>query len=204
MCGYNRCNDKVAECLLISSSPYWLLSIDECAGWYSSTLLWRYCRSPQAYEDCFIVGPVNEIMVVTLTEERAFWVLDRLITVLLPGDYYTPSMIGVRADTAVLVQLVAKKLPRLYTHLMKHNVDLNVIGLPWYAAPRLNRVVILNYAFNTIHRLMCLFVDTIPIESAMRVWDVFFIEGSATLFRIALALLVCSCRVFTLPCFAVD
>jgi hypothetical protein len=39
------------------------------------------------------------------------------------------------------------------------------------------------------NRLMCLFIDTLPIESALRVWDIFFVEGSATLFRIALALL---------------
>jgi hypothetical protein len=35
---------------------------------------------------------------------------------------------------------------------------------------------------------MSCFIGTLPIETTLRVWDVFFYEGSKTLFRIALAI----------------
>jgi hypothetical protein len=35
---------------------------------------------------------------------------------------------------------------------------------------------------------MSCFIGTLPIESTLRVWDVFFYEGSKTLFRTALAI----------------
>ena len=36
---------------------------------------------------------------------------------------------------------------------------------------------------------LCIFVNSLPLESCLRVWDIFFLEGcSSVLFRVALAL----------------
>lgn len=41
----------------------------------------------------------------------------------------------------------------------------------------------------SVQWFLCLYVNCLPLETTLRVWDVFFYEGSVTLFRIALALI---------------
>ncbi len=118
---------------------------------------------------CQSMNIVTAALLLFLPEERTFWVLDHLLTVILPADYYTPSMLDVRVDLRVLAVYIGKRLPTLAAHLRALNVDISVICLPWF---------------------LCLYVDVLPPESAFRVWDVLFAEGNtAVLFRVALALL---------------
>lgn len=102
------------------------------------------------------------------SEEHAFWLFDRLLCSVLPADYYTPSMLGIKTDCAVLKRLVRKRLPKLTTHLARHQFDLDIISLPWF---------------------MCLFVHVLPLPAAMRVWDSLFFKGSHMLLSVAIALL---------------
>jgi hypothetical protein len=41
----------------------------------------------------------------------------------------------------------------------------------------------------TLQWFLCLFVNTLPTETVLRVWDMFFNEGDKVLFRIAIGLL---------------
>ena len=51
-----------------------------------------YCQSMN-----FLAG----VLILHLSEERAFWVLTCLIENILPAEYYTKSMIGCRCDQEV-------------------------------------------------------------------------------------------------------
>jgi hypothetical protein len=102
------------------------------------------------------------------SEEQAFWVFDRLLLTVLPGDYYTPSMLGVKTDCAVLKKLVRKRLSKLSQHFHKKQVDLDMISLPWF---------------------LCLFVHALPMHTTMRIWDALIYKGSHVLLSIAIALL---------------
>lgn len=43
---------------------------------------------------------------------------------------------------------------------------------------------------SSAHRFLCCFLNSLPLDSALRVWDLLFFEGSAVvLFRVALALI---------------
>lgn len=109
------------------------------------------------------------LLVYIEQEEAAFWTLERLLIYWLPVDYYTPDMTGARADCEVLGTFVVKLLPQLSAHLTKHGLQLDLVTLPWF---------------------MLMFLHVFPdLEMTMRVWDVFWVEGSICLIRVALALL---------------
>ncbi|KAK8854964.1 hypothetical protein IAR55_003704 [Kwoniella newhampshirensis] len=112
-------------------------------------------------------------------EEQAYWVLTCLVDRLLPPNYFVPSLLASRADQLVLSELVAQLVPKVYHHLEKLGVDLASVTFGWF---------------------LSLFTDCLPVETLFRVWDVFFVEGHDTLFRVAIAILklneneICNCE----------
>lgn len=102
-------------------------------------------------------------------EEHAFWVLCSLIEDILPQDYYTVRMTGLRADMQVLDLLVARFLPKLHQHFTKLGVDLSLVSMNWF---------------------LCLFTNTFPVDQSHRVLDCLLHEGPLVLFRAALGLLI--------------
>ncbi|GAA5829338.1 hypothetical protein JCM11251_005012 [Rhodosporidiobolus azoricus] len=116
-------------------------------------------------------GMNNLVATLLLThpaEEDAFWVLVCIIENILPSDYYTSHLLVSRADQEVLRDLVARVLPDTAAHLEEHGVELSAITFGWF---------------------LSLFTDVLPIQTLLRVWDLFFVHGTILLFRIALAIL---------------
>lgn len=87
---------------------------------------------------------------------------------LLPPEYYSKSMIGSHIDQHVFAKLIEQKLPKLHRSFERAQMHLPLITLQWF---------------------LCLFVNTLPTETVLRVWDMFFNEGDKVLFRIAIGLL---------------
>ncbi|KIR36411.1 hypothetical protein I352_01360 [Cryptococcus deuterogattii MMRL2647] len=112
-------------------------------------------------------------------EEQAFWILICIIDRLLPANYFSPSLVGSRADQLVLSQIVAQILPKLHAHFLALGVDLASITFGWF---------------------LSLFTDCLPVETLFRVWDLFFVEGHDSIFRVAIAILkineaeICDCK----------
>lgn len=86
---------------------------------------------------------------------------------LLPG-YYSQTMYGTLLDQKVFESLVEKTMPILWDHLVKSDVQLSVVSLPWF---------------------LSLYINSMPLIFAFRVLDVFFLEGPKVLFQIGLAIL---------------
>ncbi|XP_060082092.1 TBC1 domain family member 2B-like [Ylistrum balloti] len=101
-----------------------------------------------------------------LEEEEAFWLIVAIVEHIMPKDYYSKTLIAAQADQRVLKDMVQDKLPRLYTHFETHNVDLSLFTFNWF---------------------LTIFVDNIPPETFLRVWDAYLYEGSKMLFRFAVA-----------------
>lgn len=75
----------------------------------------------------------------------------------------------------VIADLIKDKLPRVMAHFEKLDFPLEPLTINWF---------------------LCLFINAIPLETTLRVWDVMFHEGSKVLFRVALALLYENVSVF--------
>ena len=102
-----------------------------------------------------------------MSESQAFSLLSVLCDRLLPG-YYSTTMYGTLLDQRVFESLVEKTMPILWEHLIKSDVQLSVVSLPWF---------------------LSLYINSMPLVFAFRVLDVLFLEGPKVLFQVGLAIL---------------
>ena len=77
-------------------------------------------------------------------------------------------MYGTLLDQKVFESLVERTMPILWEHLVKADVQLSVVSLPWF---------------------LSLYINSMPLVFAFRVLDVFFLEGPKILFQVGLAIL---------------
>ncbi|GLE09170.1 hypothetical protein PINS_up020761 [Pythium insidiosum] len=130
-------------------------------------VLQAYCLRNPTIGYCQSMNFLGAVLLQHLEEEEAFWVLVAMLEDLLP-QFHSHSMLGSRAELRVFTDLVHQKLPALAQHLQALGVDLAPVTPKWF---------------------LCLFLNTLPLATVLRIWDVFFCEGSQVLVRIGLTLL---------------
>jgi hypothetical protein len=128
---------------------------------------------------CQSMNFIAAVMIVVMgaedkaQQEQAFWSfawMERIVR-----DYHTESLVGSRVDSRVLLSLVDENLPKLAEHLKANGVIPEISFISWF---------------------MCLFVNTLPIKTALRVWDCLLPGGNSNvLLRVGLALLASCARV---------
>jgi hypothetical protein len=118
-----------------------------------------YCQSLN-----FIAGT----LLLFLSEEDSFWLLCVITECLLPRDNYSSSMTGTYLDQQVFEEVVRERLPAIDEKLTSCGLQLSLCSIVWF---------------------MCLYVNTLRIEPALRVWDIFLNEGDHVLFRVGIGLL---------------
>jgi hypothetical protein len=115
---------------------------------------------------------MNQLVALSLfflDEEMAFWCLVAIVEKILPGDYYSHGLVGAQADQTLLLDVVTEKLPDLVSHLKRvDNINVTWVTLNWF---------------------ITLFVDALPTEPAIRLWDFVLLEGRIALFRFTVGLL---------------
>ncbi|KAH6888524.1 hypothetical protein B0T10DRAFT_405185 [Thelonectria olida] len=150
-----------------------------------------YCQSLN-----FLAGL---LLLFVETEEQCFWLLNVITRIYLPGTHET-SLEGSKVDLGVLMTELRDTMPAIWD---KVGGDLEAgdagsrpatgksIRMPRSRRKDLQRVSTDRLPPITVCMtawFMSCFIGTLPIETTLRVWDVFFYEGSKTLFRIALAI----------------
>lgn len=127
------------------------------------------------------------------TEEQAFWLLNIITRVYLPGTHEM-NLEGSKVDLSVLMQELQEVLPNVWTKISDDGSG----ATPGKrvrprrqrrgAAGAINGDNLPPVTLALTAWFMSCFIGTLPIETTLRVWDVFFYEGSKTLFRVALAI----------------
>ncbi|PHH83720.1 hypothetical protein CDD82_4682 [Ophiocordyceps australis] len=149
-------------------------SLPEYPGFQSDEGIGRLRRVLTAYSwvnaqvgYCQAMNIVVAALLIYMSETQAFFLLSVLCERLVPG-YYSTTMYGTLLDQKVFESLVEKTMPVLWEHLVKSDVQLSVVSLPWF---------------------LSLYVNSMPLIFAFRVLDVFFVEGPKVLFQVGLAIL---------------
>lgn len=149
-------------------------SLPEYPGFQSEEGIGRLRRVLTAYSwvnadvgYCQAMNIVVAALLIYMSEAQAFFLLSALCDRLVPG-YYSTTMYGTLLDQKVFEGLVEKTMPILWEHLVKSDVQLSVVSLPWF---------------------LSLYINSMPLVFAFRVLDVFFVEGPKVLFQVGLAIL---------------
>ncbi|XP_074231698.1 small G protein signaling modulator 3 isoform X2 [Camelus bactrianus] len=117
---------------------------------------------------CQGTGMVAACLLLFLEEEDAFWMMCAIIEDLLPASYFSTTLLGVQTDQRVLRHLIVQYLPRLDKLLQEHDIELSLITLHWF---------------------LTAFASVVHIQLLLRLWDLFFYEGSLVLFQTTLGML---------------
>ncbi|KAL3420934.1 GTPase activating protein [Phlyctema vagabunda] len=128
-----------------------------------------YCQSLN-----FLAG----LLLLFMDEEKSFWMLNIITRVYLPGTHEV-NLEGANVDLGVLMTSIKESMPAIWA---KIGGELDGTAGDGKVSMRLPPITLCCTAW-----FMSCFIGTLPIETTLRVWDSFFLEGSKTLFRIALA-----------------
>uniref|UniRef100_A0A0D9V7I3 Rab-GAP TBC domain-containing protein n=1 Tax=Leersia perrieri TaxID=77586 RepID=A0A0D9V7I3_9ORYZ len=131
-------------------------------------LLTAYARHNPSVGYCQAMNFFAGLLLLLMPEENAFWALTGIMDDYFDG-YFSEEMIECQVDQLVLEELVREKFPKLVNHLDYLGVQVAWVTGPWF---------------------LSIFMNMLPWESVLRVWDVLLFDGNRVmLFRTALALM---------------
>ncbi|KAK6933293.1 Rab-GTPase-TBC domain [Dillenia turbinata] len=131
-------------------------------------LLTAYARHNPSVGYCQAMNFFAGLLLLLMPEENAFWTLMGIIDDYFDG-YYSEEMIESQVDQLAFEELVRERFPKLVNHLDYLGVQVAWVTGPWF---------------------LSIFMNMLPWESVLRVWDVLLFEGNRVmLFRTALALM---------------
>ncbi|XP_047378005.1 TBC1 domain family member 8 isoform X2 [Sciurus carolinensis] len=115
---------------------------------------------------CQSMNILTSVLLLYAKEEEAFWLLVAVCERMLP-DYFNHRVIGAQVDQSVFEELIRERLPELAEH-MNDLSALASVSLSWF---------------------LTLFLNIMPLESAVNVVDCFFYDGIKAIFQLGLAVL---------------
>ncbi|KAE9589300.1 putative Rab-GTPase-TBC domain-containing protein [Lupinus albus] len=131
-------------------------------------LLTAYARHNPSVGYCQAMNFFAGLLLLLMPEENAFWTLMGIIDDYFDG-YYSEEMLESQVDQLVFEELMRERFPKLANHLDYLGVQVAWVTGPWF---------------------LSIFVNMLPWESVLRVWDVLLFEGTRVmLFRTAVALM---------------
>ncbi|KAI9320674.1 rab-GTPase-TBC domain-containing protein [Dichotomocladium elegans] len=132
-----------------------------------SKILKAYSHYNPDLEYCQGMGRLAGCMLMHMPAEDSFWLFVATIDRYMNG-YFNESLSQIRIDAYIIGELLKDHQPKLAQHLENNDVHPIMYIAQWF---------------------MTAFTLTLPWNSVLRVWDVFYFEGSKVFYRISLAIL---------------
>ncbi|XP_046658527.1 small G protein signaling modulator 3 homolog isoform X1 [Homalodisca vitripennis] len=168
-------NDALSTSKQIEKDLLRTMPSNACFSHLTSTGIPRLRRVLRAlawfYPDigyCQGTGVMAASLLLLMEEEDTFWMLSTIVEDILPASYYSSTLIGIQADQRVLRTLICSYLPDVDLTLKQHDIELSLITLHWF---------------------LTLFASVVHMKVLLRIWDLFFFDGSLVLFQITLGML---------------
>ncbi|VDN04666.1 unnamed protein product [Thelazia callipaeda] len=117
---------------------------------------------------CQGMGIIAATLLLVCPEETTFWMMATMVEDIFPPNYYSCSLIGLQGDERVSRQLIGVHLPELDRILKDNDVELSLITVNW---------------------LLTAFASVLPMRVLLRVWDLLFVIGGVTMFRVLISIL---------------
>jgi hypothetical protein len=88
----------------------------------------------------------------------------------------------------VLLALMAEHLPDLRTRFLELRISFDMFVIDWYSSIYLSALSISSLEaadcrIDGSFRVLTLFTKSLPLDTAARVWDMYFIEGDCVIYR---------------------
>jgi len=135
--------------------------------WRLRAVLGPYAVRNRAVGYCQSMNFLAATLLLFQTDEEAFWTLAAICEDILPGFWYR-DLLPVHVDQRVFKELIWRRLPDVGKHLQTLGVSVEVLSTQWF---------------------MCIYLNSLPIVTALRIWDNVMLEGGHVIFQVALALL---------------
>lgn len=115
---------------------------------------------------CQSLNYIAGLLLLFMSEEEAFWSLVTLIHEILPPNIYDVTMEGANIDQNVLMHLVSERYPLVWNKISPNQTFWQCEEQMEGGMPACSLV--------TSHWFLTLFINILPIESVLRVWDCLF------------------------------
>lgn len=117
---------------------------------------------------CQGMGFIAGLFLTYVPEDSAFVLMDSLMRGYGLQSLYTAGMPGVYKTIYVAQELGLTYLPKVFRHLQDISLSATLYAVNW---------------------IMTLFACSLPVETVVRIWDCFFLEGNKVIYRVFLGLL---------------
>jgi len=107
------------------------------------------------------------LLLMYMSEEDSFWMLTQLETEYEMGPMWKNPGDGACRMGFIMRLLLESICPRIYSHIVKVELDLNMVMIDW---------------------LLPGWLTDLPFSLTLRIWDIFLLEGMPFMFSVALAL----------------
>jgi len=112
----------------------------------------------------FMVG----FSLLVLDEETSFWLLVAITEVFFSKNHYNMYLSGSQANQKVLEHLCYVEMADLMSHIDEITCQISPVTFNWF---------------------MTIFIDSLPVDLVMQIWDCFLVYGHEVLYRFGFVLL---------------
>lgn len=113
------------------------------------------------------LAPIAAVLLMHMPPCEAFWILVSICKYYLPG-YYGKTMEGVKLDGLIFSHLLEVEVPHVANHMNANGIEPMLYLVEW---------------------MICIFSRSLPFDTVLRIWDMFFCEGFKVLFKVALSIM---------------
>ena len=113
------------------------------------------------------LAPIAAVLLMHMPPDETFWVLVSICKYYLPG-YYGKTMEAMQLDALMFGYILEFQIPHIATHMSINGIEPMLYLVEW---------------------MVCIFSRSLPFDTVLRIWDMFFCEGFKILFKVALAIL---------------